>query len=44
MYLAIIFFKDGSHKEHKFNSYPTDIDFELAGYNYDNISCYEVHF
>mgnify|MGYP003329421091 CR=1 len=44
MFLTIIFFKNGTVSEHKFNSYPTAIDFECAGYNLDNIASYEVHF
>ena len=44
MYLAFIYFKDGSSKEYKFNNYPTGADFEIAGFNWDNILSYEVHY
>jgi len=44
MFIAIIFFLDGSSKEHTFNNYPDEYDFEMAGYNWDDILSFEVHF
>ena len=44
MYIAIIYFYNGTTKEHKFNKYPNDLDFKSAGFNMDEIGSYEVHF